>query len=336
MEVLAGTNSTEQKDLNAIKPNWVNAQFSLSVVIPVYNSELILPRLIERLAQNLPKFSNKFEVILVNDGSRDQSWEVIQQLANTYNWIRGIYMMRNYGQHNALLCGIRAAKHEIIVTMDDDLQHPPEEIPVLLEQLTQGFDVVYGKPKKERHGILRDMLSIITKKSLALAMGVSDVSHISAFRVFKTNLRKAFANYQSPHLLLDVLLSWSTTRFSSVKVEHNERYTGKSNYNFRRLFNQALLILTGYSTAPLRLASFIGFMFAFLGLCILLYALGIYFLYGGIVPGFTFLASLIAIFSGAQMFALGLIGEYLGRIFNRSMERPTYVVGSTCGGNSED
>lgn len=167
-------------------------------------------------------------------------------------------------------------------------------------------------------------------------MGVSDVSHISAFRVFKTNLRKAFANYQSPHLLLDVLLSWSTTRFSSVKVEHNERYTGKSNYNFRRLFNQALLILTGYSTAPLRLASFIGFMFAFLGLCILLYALGIYFLYGGIVPGFTFLASLIAIFSGAQMFALGLIGEYLGRIFNRSMERPTYVVGSTCGGNSED
>jgi len=310
--------------------------FSISIVIPVYNSSRILPELAERLRRVLPEIAGKFEVILVNDGSHDESWQEISRLSEKYDWIKGICLMRNYGQHNALLCGIRAADNEIIVTMDDDLQHPPEEIPKLLAKLEEGFDVVYGKPKKERHGILRDILSISTKKSLALVMGVSDVSHISAFRVFKTYLRKGFTDYQSPHLLLDVLLSWSTTRFSSVNVEHDKRYSGKSNYNFQRLYNQALLILTGYSTSPLRLASCVGFMFAFFGLFILIYALGIYFLYGGIIPGFTFLASLIAIFSGAQMFALGLIGEYLGRIFNRSMERPTYVVGSTCGGGSKN
>lgn len=310
--------------------------FSISIVIPVYNSSRILPELAERLSKVLPEIAAKFEVILVNDGSPDESWQEISRLSEKYDCIKGICLMRNYGQHNALLCGIRAAENEIIVTMDDDLQHPPEEIAKLLAKLEEGFDVVYGKPKKEQHGILRDILSISTKKSLAWVMGVSNVSHISAFRMFKTYLRKGFTDYQSPHLLLDVLLSWSTTRFSSVKVEHDKRYSGKSNYNFQRLYNQALLILTGYSTSPLRLASFVGFMFAFFGLFILIYALGIYFLYGGIVPGFTFLASLIAIFSGAQMFALGLIGEYLGRIFNRSMERPTYVVGSTCGGGSKN
>lgn len=308
---------------------------TLSVITPVYNSELILPELITRLTENLEKITNNYEIILVNDGSRDKSWQVISELSNKYQQVRGINLMRNYGQHNAILCGIRAAKNEIIVTVDDDLQHPPEEIPKLLAKLLEGYDVVYGKPAEEKHGILRDLLSIVTKRSLSFATGIENIRDISAFRAFRTNLRLAFENYQSSNLLLDVLLSWGTTRFTSIEVKHEERHSGKSNYTFRRLLNQTMLILTGFSTLPLRLASMIGFAFAIFGIVILGYAVIHYFL-SDTLPGFTFLASLISIFSGAQFLALGIIGEYLARMFNRSMEKPTYIISSTCENSKEN
>lgn len=300
-------------------------KLSLTIVIPVYQSEAILPELISRLDQVLPTITSNFEVILVNDGSRDRSWEVIEDSKQKHSWIRGICLMRNYGQHNALLCGIRAARNQVIVTLDDDLQHPPEEIPKLLAKLVEGYDVVYGKPEKEQHGILRDLLSLLTKKVLASAMGVTNIKSISAFRVFKTELRNSFNNFQSPQLLLDVLLSWGTTRFTSVEVMHQPRFSGKSNYNFWRLFNQMLLILTGFSVLPLHIASFAGFAFTLFGLAIFIYAV-LNFLLRGSIPGFTFLVSIVALFSGVQMFALGIIGEYLGRMFSRSMERPTYTI----------
>lgn len=308
---------------------------SLSVIVPVYYSEKILPELVGRLSRALPEITDDFEVILVNDGSRDQSWMVIEELKKSHDWLRGICLMRNYGQHNALLCGIRHARNEICVTLDDDLQHPPEEIPKMLAKLGEGFDVVYGKPEQEQHGFLRDILSILTKSVLASAMGVSNIRDISAFRAFRTSLREAFINFQSPQLLLDVLLSWGTTRFSSVKVRHEPRFLGKSNYNFKRLFNQMLLILTGFSTLPLRVASVAGFAFTVFGAAIFIYAVANY-LFRGSVPGFTFLASIVALFSGVQMFAIGIIGEYLGRIFSRSMERPTYAIKETTEETTEE
>ena len=144
---------------------------SISVIVPVYNSEGSLPELIERLESTLCAASSRFEVILVNDGSRDRSWDVISQIAQENDWVRGIDLMRNYGQHNALLCGIRMAKNEIIVTVDDDLQNPPEEIPKLLDKLAEGHDVVYGRPLQERHGLWRDLASQVTKLALRTAMG---------------------------------------------------------------------------------------------------------------------------------------------------------------------
>jgi undecaprenyl-phosphate 4-deoxy-4-formamido-L-arabinose transferase len=303
---------------------------TLSVVVPVYNSEQSLPLLIERLEPVLREHTSAFEVILVNDGSRDRSWEVIETLVQRYDWVRGVNMMRNYGQHNAILCGTRAARHATTVTMDDDLQHPPEEIPRLLEHLRQGCDVVYGIPRALPHSMLRNLMSKLTKRAMSSAMGIGSIRDISAFRAFRTDLRRAFENYQSPSLLFDVLLSWGTTRFGAVKVEHEPRRIGTSNYTFIKLFNQALLILTGFSTAPLRLASFIGFGFTVVGIGVLLYAVIKYFV-SSTLPGFPFLASIIALFSGAQLFSLGIIGEYLARMFSRSIERPTYVVAETVG-----
>src|SRR6266481_884413 len=125
----------------------------ISVVVPAYNSSAVLPLLVTELEPVLAKCSNGFELILVNDSSPDNSWDVICELASRHSWIRPINLMRNFGQHNALLCGIRAAKYEVVVTMDDDLQNPPAEIPRLLEKLEHGFDVVYGVPEDEQHGL---------------------------------------------------------------------------------------------------------------------------------------------------------------------------------------
>lgn len=304
---------------------------SLTVLVPVYNSEGSLPALVERLEPVLARLASEFELILVDDASRDGSWRVVQQLAQSKPWIRGIGMMRNYGQHNALLCGIRAAKGELVVTMDDDLQHPPEEIEKLLAALTSDVDVVYGTPQKESHGLLRDLASQITKRVLEKSMGAETASKVSAFRCFRTTLRTAFANYQSQFVSIDVLLTWGTTRFRAVAVRHEPRTIGVSNYTFRKLLTHTLNMMTGFSTLPLQLASWIGFVFTLVGIGLVLFLLVNHWRNPSGVPGFTFLASLITIFAGAQLFALGIIGEYLARMHFRMMDRPTYAVRNEVG-----
>ena len=296
---------------------------NLSIVVPVYKGEALIEPLVVELNKRLPSFTKKYEIILVNDGSPDTSWEVIQNLVRKYKSVKGICLMRNYGQHNATLCGVRAARYDVTVTMDQDLQHPPEEIPLLLAKLEEGYDVVYGAPKSLPKGFVRNLLTAGIKRILANVMGAPSVKNISAFRAFHTELRDAFANFQSPTLILDVLLSWGTIRFSSVPV--NIAHAEHSNYSFGALVRAALLILTGYSARPLRFASWIGFAMTIFGLFIFAYVLYIYFLVGSL-PGFPFLASIIALFSGAQLFALGIFGEYLARMFDRSMDRPTYVI----------
>ena len=257
----------------------------------------------------------------------DNSWKVIQGLFSKDDRIRGIRMSRNYGQHNALLCGIREARGDIIVTLDDDLQHPPEEIHKLLSKLLdERYDVVYGPPKNEQHGIWRDFASQITKMTLEGAMGAASARQVSALRVFRTNLREAFSNYSSPTVNIDVLLTWATTNFAAIRVKHDARKFGQSGYTVSKLILHALNMMTGFSTKPLQLASLMGFSFALFGFFILAYVFARWALQDDSVPGFAFLASIIAIFSGVQLLALGVIGEYIARMHFRTMERPTYLV----------
>ncbi len=299
----------------------------ITVVVPVYNSQETLESLVKRLLPVLGgAASGRFELILVNDGSRDQSWATVQKLALEFAWIRGLNLMRNYGQHNALLCGIRAARFDKIVTIDDDLQNPPEEIPRLLAELEKGFDVVYGRPEKERHGLLRDAASQVTKMVLQGAMGAATARHISAFRGLRTRLRGAFEHYRSPNVSIDVLLTWGTTKFTAIVVRHEARTAGVSNYTLGKLVVHALNMMTGFSTVPLRLASIIGFVFSIFGVVVLAFVIVRFFISGTPVQGFTFLASIIAVFSGAQLFAIGIIGEYIARVHFRMMDRPAYTV----------
>ena len=297
-----------------------------SVVVPVYNSEGSLRLLIERLTPALPAFASAFEVILVNDASRDNSWQVIDQLVQDYDWVRGINLMRNYGQHNALLCGIRSANYELVITMDDDLQHPPEELHRLIAKLDEGFDVVYGTPQREQHGLLRDLASQVTKLALQSAMGVETARNVSALRVFRTKVRDAFAMYQGPFVSIDVLLTWGTTRFTAIPIRHEPRTIGVSNYTLRKLITHALNMATGFSVLPLQISSLIGILLALLSVLMLIFVLVRFAIEGTPVPGFPFLASVVGIFSGAQLLALGIIGEYLARMHFRLMDRPSYVI----------
>lgn len=301
---------------------------SLSAVVPVYNSEPMVATLIQRLVASLTPLAERFEIVLVNDCSRDGSWKAIEAIAAQDPRVRGIELMRNYGQHNALLAGLRAATGEVIVTLDDDLQNPPEEIPKLLARLREGADVVYGYPEKESHGLFRTLASKMTKIAVQEGTGKEIARKISTFRAFRASLRDSFADYRSPFLSIDVLLSWSTNRFAAVAVRHDPRAQGQSQYSLRKLMLHALNMMTGFTTWPLRLASVLGFGLTLFGIALLGFVLVRYFVQGGGVPGFPFLAASMAVFSGAQLFALGMMGEYLSRIHFRLMERPTYTVRS--------
>jgi len=300
----------------------------ISVVVPVYNGSDTLPTLVDELGKVLPGVADEFELVLVNDGSPDHSWQVISTLAQSYPWVRGIDLMRNYGQHNATLCGVREARYEVIVIMDDDLQNPPCEIPKLLEKLAEGHDVVYGVARRRQQAWWKTLASVVVKRAIAYVMGLRTVRDIGAFKAFRADLRKAFEDFRSPDVLLDVLLSWGTSRFASVPVDEAPRTVGKSNYNLFKLIKVSLLVLTSYTTIPLRFASIVGFLFTLFGMGVLVYVLTIYFTAGSI-PGFPFLASTVIIFSGVQLFALGIIGEYLARVFERTGGKHTYVIGRT-------
>jgi undecaprenyl-phosphate 4-deoxy-4-formamido-L-arabinose transferase len=267
-----------------------------------------------------------YEIIFINDASIDKSLDIIYSLSKNDQNIKCIDFNKNYGQHNALLCGIRQANYDLIVTLDDDLQNPPEEIPKLLEKLDQGHDVVYGYPKIEQHGFFRNVASMFTKMALKTTMGISIARHVSAFRVFRTELRDSFTDYKGSFISIDVLLSWGTNSFSAIPVNHEKRTEGQSNYTFRKLIKHALNMVTGFSVLPLQVASIIGFVLSIFGVFILIYVLGRFLLQGSPVPGFPFIASIIAIFSGAQLLAIGIIGEYLARIHFRTMNKPQYVI----------
>jgi glycosyltransferase involved in cell wall biosynthesis len=297
-----------------------------SIVVPVYRGEATLGALVERLERVLSSRGEPFEILLVNDGSPDASWSVICELTARYPAIRGVNLLRNYGQHNATLCGLRLARFDVTITMDDDLQHAPEHIPKLVDKLLQGHDVVYGAWSERKQGFLRATFAALTKHAVAWVMGAGSVRDIGAFRAIRTDVRRAFAAFDGSEVLLDVLLSWGTSRFASVRVEEAERAGGASNYTFWKLARVSLLVLTSYTTAPLRIANLVGLCFTVFGAAAFVRVLYVYFWLGSI-PGFSFLAATILLFGGVQLFALGILGEYLARIFNRTTGRPPYTVG---------
>jgi glycosyltransferase involved in cell wall biosynthesis len=296
---------------------------SISVVIPCYRSESTIGNVVNGLHETLA--GRDYEVLCVVDGSPDGTWSVVESLAS-HPRVRGLDLMRNYGQHNAVLAGIRAARNEVTVTMDDDLQHSPADVPRLVDALDDEIDLVYGVPEWEPHGFWRGFGSRSVKRILARTLGVSGARQISAFRAFRTEIRSSFESVRDAFVSIDVLLSWTGSRIRSIPVEMGERESGESNYTFRTLVRHTVNMVTGYSSAPLRVVTLVGFVTALLGLVLFIYVLVLFFSGQTQVAGFTTIAAMVAMFSGVQLFALGILGEYIGRLHSRSISRPSYVV----------
>ena len=298
----------------------------VSVVVPTYKSPATLAELVSRIdAVNL----GDHEIIVVDDGNLDSTWSEILQLSKTNSSVVGLRLGRNYGQHSAILAGVRTAKFSQIVTLDDDLQNPPEDIPKLLAGLQPGVDVVYGVSTQVRQNVWRRFTSRTAKAIFAKVLGFESAISISSFRAFRTQLREGFAGELGPHVSLDALLTWSTSRFSTLEVEHHARRVGKSNYSLTKLVRFMLDTATSYSTRPLRLATTIGFITTLFGLLLLVWVVVSAIFVGDSVPGFPFLAASIAVFSGVQLVVLGILGEYLGKIHFRAMNKPTFSVSET-------
>ena len=297
---------------------------SVSVIVPVYNGSATLPELVDRIQAALS--DREFEIVLVDDDSADHSWSVIEELTAKYSYVTGIRLMRNFGQHAGLLAGIRAASGDLFITIDDDLQNPPEEIPTLLAALGPDADVVYGVPVEVAQNRWRRLAGSTVRWALRFGAGVEQSPTVSSFRAFRGTLRGAFDQPLGPGPSVDALLSWGSTRFTSVNVQHEERAVGESNYTLRQLVRFAFDTIAGYTVVPLRIASLVGLSTAGLGFLLLMFVLGRYVIEGGSIPGFPLLASAIAIFSGVQLLVLGVMGEYLGRVHFRTMNKPSYVV----------
>jgi undecaprenyl-phosphate 4-deoxy-4-formamido-L-arabinose transferase len=299
----------------------------LSIVVPVFRSEKTLKELVNRIINSI---SNKsVEIILVDDASGDETWTTICSIARQNSMVTGIRLGRNSGQHCALLAGVRAAKFQTVVTLDDDLQNPPEEINKLIDALVPGVDVVYGVSTDVKQNFYRRAGSKLVRKFFASTLGFNSAVSMSSFRTFRTVLREGFNTALGPNVSLDALLTWSTTRFTVVEVKHDERKVGDSHYTFRKLVRFMIDMATGYSALPLRLASALGFLTISFGAVLLVYVIGRPIITGERVQGFPMLASTIVIFSGVQIFLLGILGEYIGRMHFRVMNKPTYMVAET-------
>lgn len=298
----------------------------VSVVVPCYRSAATLAPLVSRINDALPAYVSDFEVILVIDGPDRPTWAAAHELQRQHRQVQAIRLSRNFGQHNALVAGVRTARYDVVVTMDDDLQHRPEEIPALLAALTDDVDLVYGVAAEEEHGAARSFASRFAKSTLERMLSVRGARQISAFRAFRTFLRDGFTQLHGPHACLDVALSWGTTNVASVPVVMDERTHGRSGYTVRMLLRHTLNMVLGYSSAPLRLVTYLGFLIGVVGLALFARVLFLYFTGQTTVTGWTTVVSAVAIFSSAQMIGIGVLGEYVGRVHENGLGLPTYVV----------
>ncbi len=297
----------------------------LSIVIPVYNAEGTLEELVTRVRGVATRMAVSYEIVLVNDGSRDESWKVMSKL----HYLHGdtlllVDLMRNFGQHNAIMCGLRESSGKFIVTLDDDLQNPPEEIPKLIEAIERGqFDLVYGRPPVKRHRWWRNLGSNMTQ--LFYKVVFNRRNGVTSFRIVRRELVESILSYSLNFTYLDGLFAWNTERINEIPVEHHARSSGRSGYSLRKLLILSINLFTNFSLVPLQLVSAVGVLVATAG-----FGAGFYYVFQRLmhnieVPGFASVMVAVLTLGGVQLLSVGIMGEYLGRVHLNANRKPQYV-----------
>jgi undecaprenyl-phosphate 4-deoxy-4-formamido-L-arabinose transferase len=289
--------------------------YTFSLIIPIYKSEASIDQLVSRLETLYVE--EPWQVIFVDDGSPDRSHELLRtRLKDSPLDATLIRHTRNFGEHQAVLTGYRHAEGDYYINIDDDLQNPPEEALRLLEHArTHDFDVVYGDYIEKKHNLFRNLGSAFANLTARLLLDLPDSYYLSSFRCISSLVGEKITTINSPFIYIDGLLSQTTNRIGSLNVKHTERETGSSGYNIRRLVRLWLIILTSFSLMPLRIASLVGVLAAFVGAGSLIYLLITSLIGGNEVAGWLSVISAILFFGGIQCLLLGLLGEYVGRIY---------------------
>lgn len=311
------------------------APVEYSVVIPVYNSAKMLPELHRRLMGALRGLNKPYEIIFVDDCGRDNAWQVLQDIAADDPCVTAIQLMRNSGQSNATLCGMAYASGSTIITMDDDLQHPPEEIPTLLAALRNDVDVVMGVPKEKKHHWFRRLGSTAMHELNCYLLGKDRHLRFTSFRVMRRPVVEGLLTLRTLSPALGPMINSVTHRILNTTVAHAPRQQGRSGYTLRRLLSQIMSNLVGYSMLPLRLLGVIGAAGIAFSIVFAL-ALVVRYLTGGItVPGWTTIALLLVLISGFNFFAFAILGEYVLRILQRVNATPQYLVRTRVGSSAQ-
>jgi undecaprenyl-phosphate 4-deoxy-4-formamido-L-arabinose transferase len=266
-----------------------------------------------------------YELILINDQSLDNSWDIICQLVDEYEYLTGINLRVNSGQDNAIMAGLRHCKGEYVVIMDDDLQHAPEDIPGLYKGCSDGYDICFADFDSKKQKWWKNIGSWLNGKIAELIINKSKHMYLSPFKIMRREIVKAICAYDGPFPYIDGLILTVTNNVTKIKVEHHKRFSGKSTYSLRRSISVLGKHVTGFSIFPLRIASVIGFGTAFIGLFLAMYYV-IYYFRNGSVPGWTTLVVIILFMGGLILISLGVIGEYIGRIYLKINNRPQYII----------
>ena len=316
----------------------INSIVKISIVIPVYGSEAVLDELTLQIANEMNRISDikvGYEIIYVCDNSPDNSWLVINNIISKNSKVRGILLRVNAGQHNAIMAGFAVARGEIIVTMDDDLQHSPSDLPLLLNEISSGADLVYARFKKRNHALWKLAGSKLNDLVAGYLLQKPTDLYLSPFRAMKREIMCDILRYTGPYVYVDGLLLSVTRNIKSVDVDHHNRYAGEGNYGLRKSISLWLKMATSFSIVPLRLTSFVGIVFASLGF-LLAVALVIQRFTLNVMPiGWSSLIVTILLIGGFQLLALGMLGEYLGRVLLTINSRPQYVISETIGFDSD-
>lgn len=298
----------------------------ISVVVPVYNGQATIRELFLRIQQTMQSCGYDYQVIFVEDCGRDNSWEVICGLKKDFpSFVTGIKLNRNFGQHNATLCGYKYASGDLIVTIDDDLQIFPEDIPLLVrKQQETGAELVYGSYGEKNHAAFRNVGSLVVNKTLNIAFGTT--GSITSFRLITRNLLQNVVQHNQSFVFLDGLFNWHTKHIEKVLVRHQARAEGRSGYDLVKLVRLSSNMLFNFTTLPLKALIYLGLtisLFSFLA--------GVYFIIRKIVldvpvMGFTTLIVSIFFMGGVTLLVLGVIGEYIGRLYTLQNAKPQHSV----------
>lgn len=299
----------------------------LSFIIPVYHGEATIAPLFEKIKETCEKHTYNYEVLFIWDCGPDESWQQIQLLKNSYpDHIMAIHLSRNFGQHNAIICGFEHASGDFIVTMDEDLQHDPSEIQKLIEKQKSGdFDVVYGNYTQRKHNSFRNLTSRTLKKLLEI--GIPELhKDYSAYRLIKKETAKACVNMQNSYTFLDGYISWITTNVSSVEVTHSTRQAGESSYTLKKLIAHSINIFVTFSSLPIKMVTWLSLSFFAFTFFYTIYTLIQKLFFKSLIPGYTSIMVLLGFGIGAILFGISVLGEYIHRINLKTTRRPNYSV----------